>query len=107
MVGRPGRDRLTAGAISGASLRSRSSGILSVATTYASGALLTRALGCLLLAPANPRFDRRYTLPNFVYRPSLSLRRNISSTPHSARGSRLVVLVSWPGTFLGGGVAPD
>jgi len=37
------------------------------------------------------------TLPNFVYRPSASLRRPIVSTPQSLRGSRLVMLVTWPG----------
>lgn len=37
------------------------------------------------------------TSPNFVYRPSVSLRRTASSTPQSPRGSRLVMLVSWPG----------
>jgi hypothetical protein len=36
--------------ISVAFLRSQSSGILNVLTTYASGALLLRALGCSLLA---------------------------------------------------------
>jgi hypothetical protein len=36
-----------------ASLRSQSSGILNVLTTYASGALLLRALGCSLLATAH------------------------------------------------------
>jgi hypothetical protein len=36
-----------------ASLRSRSSGILNVLTTYASGAFLSRALACSLLATAH------------------------------------------------------
>ena len=35
------------------------------------------------------------TSPNFVYRPSVSLRRTASSTSQSPRGSRLVMLVSW------------
>ncbi len=37
------------------------------------------------------------TSPNFVYRPSVSLRRTAFSTPQSPRGSRLVMLVSWLG----------
>ena len=37
------------------------------------------------------------TSPNFVYRPSVSLRRTALSTPQLPRGSRLVMLVSWPG----------
>jgi hypothetical protein len=40
-------------AISFASLRSRSSGILNVLTTYASGAFLSRALDCSLLPTAH------------------------------------------------------
>ena len=43
---------ISAATISVASLRSQSSGILSVLTMYASGALLLRALGCSRLIAA-------------------------------------------------------
>jgi hypothetical protein len=42
-----------------ASLRSQSSGILNVLTTYASGALLLRALGCSLLATVHGWIRRK------------------------------------------------
>jgi len=48
----PRQSSISAATISVASRRSRSSGILSVLTTYASGALLPRTLGCSLLVTA-------------------------------------------------------